>query len=230
MRLVSNTFFVAAVVVAAGCTKVQTTSLGAAPPTSGNPVRPVVHHPTDPAPPNFGAGCTPPPSASIMDPTDRIPQQSDMLCWAASAQAVARAFSVPYSQCEQVQDYRGYSCPFCLTCDDSADLEPGGCNHGGLPNFDKIGLNHKTRDEAISLEQIQIEIGCRKQPVVFTWQTGIGASHMMVVYGYDGDKLYIMQPLKPCQGDTFAIDYDTYRDTDVDGGKHLVDYYDFSVK
>lgn len=241
MRLVIQTFLGAVVFVAAGCTKVHMTAPVNGPPPAGDgtdpppvtpPATPPIVHPIDPGPPNFGpSGCTPPASASLMTRAEVIPQQSDLLCWAASAQVVARAFKVPYEQCQQVQTYPGYSCPFCLTCANSKHLEAGGCNHGGYPNFDNIGLTHQqTHEEAVSLEQIQMDIGCRKQPVVFTWQTGFASSHMMVVYGYTGDKLDIMQPLEPCEGDTFTIDYDTFKNTDVDGGKHLDDYYDFSLK
>ena len=238
MRLARNTFLVTALMSLTGCTKVHLANSPVDPPPPGAAGAPSVSPPAvptivpiDPGPPGVGADCTPPASASVMLPADHISQQSDLLCWAASGQAVARAFKVPYSQCAQLQDYPGYSCPMCLTCDASKDLPPSGCNHPGLPNFDKLGLTHKkTTNEALSLAQIQFEIGCRKQPVVFIWQMGPGASHMMVVYGYSADKLDIMQPLQACVGDTFTTDYATYQETDTDGGQHLDDFYDFSVK
>jgi hypothetical protein len=172
--------------------------------------------------------CVPGPSAHVMTPDAKIPQQSDVLCWAASAEMVAHTFQMRNDQCDQLREYPSSSCTACSGCMGSSSVPYGACNHGGWPHFERVHIHaEKTTDKALSLDELKREIACNRHPVAFTWHTGPFSGHMMVAYGYDGDLIDVANPLEVCVGDTFTIDWDTYNHGDNPDSSHWDDFYGF---
>jgi hypothetical protein len=136
-------------------------------------------------------GCCSPPDNAIVD-RDTVPiilQEAGSWCWAASGEMVLAHFKVPAPQCDQAN--KRFALNGCCggTGTSMADPMPAACDDGGFPEFEKYGYKPKvTNDAALTWKQIKKQIGCRNQPIAFSWHE-VAAGHMMVALEYqtDGD-------------------------------------------
>lgn len=140
------------------------------------------------------------------------PQQTNMWCWAASAQMVMEFLGVNVQQCTQANNEFGRN-----DCCNSPT--PAGCINGGWPEFDKYGFTFvRTSNTALTWNELRAEVanadGCGQRPFAFTWHWPGGGGHMMVAIGYQtvGSVNYveINDPWPPNVGDHRFITYDFY--------------------
>ncbi|MBN2223701.1 MAG: C39 family peptidase [Deltaproteobacteria bacterium] len=150
------------------------------------------------------------------------PQETEMWCWAASA--------------EMVMDYLGKDIPQCIQANDRfirrdccQNPTPIPCVQGGWPQFEKYGFSYdKTNNTALSWDEIKSQIDDLKSPFCFSWLwNGGGGGHMMVVVGYRtaNGKNYveIIDPYPPHVGARRIISLgEFYSGPDH---AHWVDYY-----
>lgn len=166
----------------------------------------------------FAAG-TPAPSVRL-NVTMR-PQETQMWCWAASAQMVMEFLGKTVRQCDQANRRLGIS-----SC--CQNPYTNACVQGGWPEFHKYGFAFKKTSSApLSWSQLQSELSTEKKPFDITWAWNDGGGHMMVANGYDtinnGRWVHILDPWPPLFGDSRTISYEEY----VEGAKysHWDDYY-----
>jgi hypothetical protein len=164
-----------------------------------------------------------PPATKILDVALR-PQEVDQWCWAASGQMVMEFKNGNVSQCVQANNRFGLS---------NCCMNPGAadCNLPGWPEFQKYDFDfQRTRDEALSWDMLREEIGCKNNPVAFSWGWIGGSGHMMVAVGYTTlngvNYVYMHDPWEPNIGQfRLPITYEEY----VQGSDHFHwdDFYDF---
>lgn len=150
-------------------------------------------------------------------------QEQPNWCWAASGQMVMEFLGHSVSQCTQVNNRLGRT-----DCCNSP--LPSGCNSTGWPEFDKYDFTYKTTSNAaLSWEDVQEQIYCKKVPIAFSWHWNGGGGHMMVLIGYVTVSgvayVTINDPWAPGVGDQRVITYAQY--VSGSGYTHWNDYYDF---
>jgi hypothetical protein len=154
------------------------------------------------------------------------PQQTDMWCWAASAQMCMGFLGTTndISQCTQANNE--FSMSNC--CNGPTPLL---CVNGGWPQFPKYGFSSDTTiDAPLSWDLLKIQIDCLKKPVAFSWHWIGSGGHVMVVTGYaviDGENMvFVNDPWEPNVGAQYHITYDDF----VSGSDHTHwnDFYNIS--
>jgi hypothetical protein len=131
------------------------------------------------------------------------------------------------SQCSQANDE--FNLNGCCPSASAAD----GCDQGGWPQFDKHNIKFsQTTNQAIPFAELTKQIGCRKQPVAFSWKwLGGGGGHMMVAIGYavrDGtDWVEVNDPWQPNVGRHSFITYEEYVAA-VNNHDHWNDFFNFN--
>jgi hypothetical protein len=164
----------------------------------------------------FTQGCCTPNAVTSTLNVPLHPQQTDMWCWAASAQMCMGFLGTTndISQCTQANNE--FSMKNC--CDAPT---PTTCVNGGWPEFSKYGFTSDvTNNAALTWDQLKRQIDCSNKPIAFSWHwTGTGG-HMMVVTGYavvDGENMvFVNDPWEPNVGAQYHITYDDY----VSGSDH----------
>lgn len=136
---------------------------------------------------NCAGGCTPIPAG---DQVSVIPEvsQNENWCWAASGEMLMEAVrpGCPVTQCGEA------SVVFKKQC--CAQDSPPSCFATAWPIFEPFEVHADAINRALSFEEIEEEITCKRRPFLFTWlyfgdplnKTSSGA-HMMVGVGYDLD-------------------------------------------
>jgi hypothetical protein len=175
------------------------------------------------AAPGGGAACTPPQSRTLNVPL--LPQNTDMWCWAASAQMIMRSFNSDVAQCRQADDQFG---PIPVSC--CATPTADACIRGGWPQFENYGFGaSKTLNRALTWKELTQQIGCKGTPVAFTWFNDGGSGHMMVASGYEirnGEQWVIVRDPFPANvgGDITQVAYEFF--VEGPGYSHWNDYFD----
>lgn len=155
-------------------------------------------------------------------PVDEIPQQTNMWCWAASAEMVMHHLGgSSVTQCDEANKRLGRS--------DCCSLPtPMACVKGGWPEFEKYGFSATMTPSALSWDDLKAQIDTHKAAVAFSWHWNSGGGHMMVATGYKvvggQNWVTINDPWSPNEGDQRDILYADY----VSGSTytHWRDYYD----
>jgi hypothetical protein len=151
--------------------------------------------------------CPIPSSASL--PVGLNSQELDNWCWAASGQMVMKNLGQDVSQCSQANDR--FHLSGCCPTSGASDA----CNQGGWPEFDKHQIRfQRLSSSALTYQELQKQIACKKQPVAFSWKWVGGGGHMMVAIGYavlNGTKyVEVNDPWKPNEGSHYYVTYDEY--------------------
>lgn len=148
-------------------------------------------------------------------------QETSMWCWAASGEMIMNFLGTSAPQCDQANKRFGRT-----DCCNSPT--PNACINGGWPEFDKYGFSFDTTtNAALSWDDVQKQIYCKKKPFAVTWKWNGGGGHMMVLIGYvtvNGvNFVTINDPWAPNVGDQRVIPYTEY----VSGSTytHWNDYY-----
>ena len=171
-----------------------------------------------------------PPATSHLAVTLR-PQQTNMWCWAASAQMVMEFLGVNVQQCTEANNEFGRS-----DCCNSPT--PSSCVNGGWPEFDKYGFNFvRTSNLALTWDQLRRELsdaaGCGRRPFAFSWHWPGGGGHMMVAIGYQTvssvNYVEVNNPWAPNVGDHSFYTYDFYVASPGDH-THWDDFYQITRK
>jgi len=149
-----------------------------------------------------------------------VPQETNMWCWAASAQMVMAFHGENVTQCTQANRRFGFS-------DCCNNQVPNHCVQGGWPEFYKYGFTYsETTNSALSWQQVNTEIDANR-PVAFSWHWDGGGGHMMVLRGYstlNGVRyVAIHDPWPPKIGDSKSIPYSAY--VSGSGYTHWNDYF-----
>ena len=191
------------------------------------------------------------PVLSVTLPVVLEAQKATMWCWIASPQMAMKALGAnpAADQCNVATDVLQSDC--CGSPLSSA------CDVGGWPEeafgARLFGFHRKItcptctggapsgNDNPLTLEEIKRQIYCQKKPVVFVWKFDGGGSHVLVIYGYDGDVLMVMDPLPMANsnapgGNTFRMIYDAFlsgayddkQTGDIKLYQHWIDYYDIT--
>ena len=168
--------------------------------------------------------CTPEPATT--QPVSVRGQETGMWCWAASGEMCMEFLGTNVQQCDEANKRFGRN-------DCCNGPVPNGCVNGGWPEFDKYGFSAShTSDAALTWDQVQDQIYCKKKPFAFTWHWNSGGGHMMVARGYISlngtNYIYRNNPLPVGVGTADIITYDNY----VTGADHTHwdDYYDITKK
>jgi hypothetical protein len=169
----------------------------------------------------LGAVCTPAPEEYLA--VTLRGQETAVWCWAASGEMIMEYMGASIEQCDAANKHFGLD----DCCNRSAPLE---CFNVGWPPFKKYDFNFsKTRNKALSWNQIKREISCKKKPFAFTWKYQGEGGHMMVATGYTTDAegtywVYLYDPWPVGFGNEGWIPYESY----VSGSNytHWDDYYD----
>jgi hypothetical protein len=154
-----------------------------------------------------------------------IRQTGTNWCWAASGEMVMSHYDRRVPQCEQVN--KSYGLTHC--CGDLVEPE---CDLTGWPDFARYDFDFKrTKDAALSWEQIKEQIACKNNPIAFSWKWVGNSGHMMVIKGFqvvDGvNYLYVNDPSKnPAHR---FIKYDFYVQS-ANNHTHWDDFYDFKKR
>lgn len=164
--------------------------------------------------------------SSISLPIELSAQEHDNWCWAASGNMVMKNLGQDVQQCTQVSDELN-GAPCC-----PSDQAGNSCDTGGWPEFEKHHISFlRTTDAALTLEDLRKQLGCRKQPVAFTWKWVGGGGHMMVAIGYSttdlGTLIEINDPWQPHIGSHRTISYDEYVSA-ANNHDHWDDFYNFA--
>ena len=162
----------------------------------------------------IGCGCHPGTLAS--HPVELHPQETQMWCGAAAGQMVMDYLGHDVSQCKQANDrFESTDCA-CSQCGATTPVNPA-CIKGWFPEFKRYGFDSKRKyDEALEWDEVTSELSknCGNTPFVFSWHWLGGSGHVMVATGYntvDGvNKIEILNPWTPCDGDAEIITYDEY--------------------
>jgi hypothetical protein len=154
------------------------------------------------------------------------PQQTEMWCWAASAQMCMEFIgNTTVAQCRQASNEFGVQ-----GCCNSPTPIP--CVDGGWPEFPKYGFTSlRTQDAGLSWEELVGEIDANR-PIAFSWHWLVDGAdaggHMMVAHGYSevaGARLvHVADPWAPNVGDQYTISYDVY--LAAPGHRHWDDFYE----
>jgi hypothetical protein len=122
------------------------------------------------------------------------------------------------SQCKQANDrFDRTDCP-CSQCGSTTPANPA-CVRTGWPEFERYGFDYRrTTDEALEWDEVKAELSrakdCKRTPFAFTWHWAAGGGHVMVATGYftaEGvNKIEILNPWAPCEGDEEEISYEEY--------------------
>lgn len=178
-----------------------------------------------------------PPKTTALNVTLR-PQQTDMWCWAASAQMVMEYLGKSVAQCTQANnEFNRSDC--CNT------PTPAACISGGWPQFNIYGFSFQTTQNAalpwptlqaqlsppkLHMTTLKVNNLCHFTPFTFTWHWVGGGGHMMVATGYTTNSggnqyVFVNNPWAPGVGSTQTILYDVYVALPGDH-THWNDYYD----
>lgn len=142
------------------------------------------------------------------------PQETNNWCWAAVTEMVAESFSIPVNQCDLAnQRFGERSC--CTPEERDGCPKNDECNRPGWTMFDEVGVAFGETTEPLSWESIRKQIACLQRPLAYAYgPTGGGVGHVVVIYGYAelaGQRyLYIKDPWGPCNGNDYALTYETY--------------------
>lgn len=202
-----------------------------------------------PATRSVGVGeCSPPIEYTLAPPNTTsqvglVGQEQEDWCWAASGQMILGYYGQTISQCKQVSQ-RYPNVGDCCNGDAS-----GSCGKKtGWPEFCKHNLDLKIRHNAgLMWDEIKQQIGCRRNPIAFTWRWADGVKgHMMVAFGYgsggqdpSASFLWVRNPLPVGSGKTEKIFYSDYLpdNSGTASGSavepihtHWDDFYDFQSK
>ena len=177
---------------------------------------------TEPTSQSPGSACLPP-ATKILE-VELRPQEVDQWCWAASGQMVMEFKNRNVSQCLQANNRLSMT-NCCL------NPIPSDCNLPGWPEFEKYEFDYKrTTDEALSWDMLKEQIGCKNNPVAFSWGWEGRGGHMMVAVGYKTvngvNFVYMHDPWETNVGQfPIPITYEEY----VQGSthSHWHDFYDF---
>ena len=149
-----------------------------------------------------------------------LPQQTDMWCWAASAEMIMKFEGHDVLQCLQANHEFGRN-------DCCNNPTPNECVQGGWPEFEVWGFSSNKTDSGVALpfDQLQAQI-IANMPVWFAWWWTGGGGHAMVVRGYSTSlqTVYINDPWPPNAGDTRWISYSDWVEKSGDH-THAKDFY-----
>ena len=172
--------------------------------------------------------CTPPSRRILRTPL--IPGEQDLWCWAACGEMVMESFKGSISQCEEAN--RLFDRVDCC-------LNPADCNQTGLPPFDDFDfVVDSIINQALSWEELKVQIGCAKRPFCMVWrytddpEATDTSGHMMVVSGYKRengeDMVKILDPADDIRAEPAFIGYSYF----VSGSdyEHWKDYYNIRRK
>jgi hypothetical protein len=211
--------------------------------TTPAPADPTLAEPTpaDPADP------TPADRAQIENPlnVEPIAQEGEMSCWAACAEMIMRYVrkgtswqNVPAPrQCEQTVHEYPRDFPDLSNCCDTNNNNSmkDGCSESGWPEFTAWNFTCNTNiDTSLPWENttnptdsITGQIDSRR-PIAFSMRLDGGASHMMVLIGYDsGEKT--MTYLYPDFGQPTKVVYNMLPLSEYNGEEHDCDFYNIQV-
>lgn len=168
--------------------------------------------------------CTPGTSESLN--VTGHPQETELWCWAASAQTIMHYLGENISQCRQTGDiFPNEQCP-CDQCGPGRVSSPP-CEAQAWPPFEAYGFSSQDSESPLSWTRLKKEISqqpnCGKTPVAFSLHGDIGG-HMMVAFGYTSDRginyLEVYDPYPPCTGDYKLMNYAAYS-----GGREYTHWY-----
>jgi hypothetical protein len=153
---------------------------------------------------------------------NKIGQQTNMWCWAASGQMIMEYLGKNISQCEQANDrFKLNNC--CIT------PTPSNCIRAGWPDFSNWGFESQQTDwgTALTFDQLIAQFHLNK-PVAFSWGWNGGGGHMMVAKGYSelSEMVSINDPWPANEGESKWISYGAY--VNGVGYTHWKDYYNIS--
>ena len=137
-----------------------------------------------------------------------------------------KSLGMDVPQCSQASDefHNLKCCP--------SDKADDGCDSGGWPEFDKHNVTYKqTKSSPLQFRELKTEIGCRRQPIAFSWKwANDNGGHMMVAIGYTSvngeDLVEVNDPWMPRQGSHKWISYSTY--VAASDHTHWDDFYHFA--